>query len=71
MGTHKNITEGYFPKQGDWLNKRVNVIFHYGETIFKGIIVREDTEDPYVMIIRLDSGLYILSTECQYQLDQL
>jgi hypothetical protein len=33
-----------------------------------GTIVRDDLEDPWQMIIRLDDGRHVLATECQYQL---
>lgn len=66
MGNSK-ITLTAFPKQGDHLGKRTDVCFHYGaggETT--GVVVRDDMEDPWLTIIRLDDGRHVLATECQY-----
>lgn len=69
MGTHKNIKIIQFPKQGENLNKRVKVVFNYDKSIVAlGVIVRDDIEDPFVTIIRLGDGRYILDTECQYSI---
>ena len=69
MGVVRNISLLEFPKQGSYLNRRVRVFFNY-ETEFtiRGTVVREDDEEPGVMIIRLDDNRYVLSTECQYSL---
>lgn len=67
MSTHPNIGPLRFPEQSDWLGKRVKVCFHYiTEDMFPGTIVRCDTEEPGRMIIALDDGRYVMSTECQY-----
>lgn len=67
MGYVKNVKMDLFPKQGSSLNKRVNVCFHYDTTkTIGGIVVRDDIEEPYIEIIRLDDNRYVLSTECQY-----
>jgi len=67
MGCIKNVEMDLFPKQGSSLNKRVNVCFYYDTTkTIGGIIVRDDIEEPYVEIIKLDDGRYVLTTECQY-----
>lgn len=69
MGVVKNISAFEFPKQGSWLNKRVKVCFNYDTQItINGTIVREDDEEPGIMIIKLDNDNFVLSTECQYQL---
>lgn len=69
MGCVNNITHEKFPRQSDWLGRRVNVCFHYDTAyILHGVIVRDDADDPLVTIIALDDGHYVLSTECQYQL---
>ena len=67
MGVQKNVGYSMFPKQSDWLDKRVEVCFRYDarETIW-GTIVRDDREEPGRTIIRLDDGRYVLATECQY-----
>lgn len=41
--------------------------FHYDTAhVLPGTVVRDDTEEPGKMIIRLDDGRVLLSTECQY-----
>ncbi len=71
MGTHPKIARSLFPEQGKHLGKRVNVCFHYDARVdprgtLEGTIVRDDKEDPWRTIIRLDDGRHILATECQY-----
>ena len=67
MGVVNTITYDRFPKQGSFLGKRVEVCFHYDtEHTFMGTIVRDDREEPYVTIIKLDNGLFVLTDECQY-----
>lgn len=69
MGCVNNITNDKFPRQTDWLGKRVNTCFHYDtEHTLPGTIVRDDAEAPLMTIIALDDGRYVLSTECQYSL---
>lgn len=69
MGVVTNIGFDKFPKQGVFLGKRVRVCFNYDTSRFlEGNVVRDDTEVPGLLIIRLDDGRYVLSTECQYQL---
>jgi len=69
MGCHENIGFDKFPKQSDWLQKRVEVLFFYdtSQTI-KGTIVRDDREEPFQTIIKLNDGRYVHGTECQYSL---
>ena len=57
-----------FPTQGTWIGKRVRVCFNFdtSQTVL-GWVVRDDAEEPGLMIIRLDNGRHVLSTECQYQ----
>ena len=67
MRNVENITITRFPKQSLWLNMRCKVIFHYSsEHETRGLIVRDDGEEPFETIIRLDDGNYVRSTECQY-----
>jgi hypothetical protein len=67
MGNEQTITAAQFPKQGEYLGRRCQVIFHYnGQVRLHGTIVRDDREKPWRTIIRLDDGRYVLSTECQY-----
>ena len=66
MGWHENITADKFPKQGILKDRRCTVLFNYGPPELTGTVVRDDVESPGLMIIKLDDGRYILSTECQY-----
>ena len=67
MGCVKNITYNTFPKQSNNVGEKVRVCFHYDTSHqFSGVIVRDDLEEPYEMIIQLDDGRYIRSVECQY-----
>jgi len=66
MGCHKNISETKFPRQGEYLLRRVRVSFHYEPGELMGTIVRDDVEDSWKTIIQLDDGRYILGAECQY-----
>jgi len=55
------------PKQGNFLHLRTKVCFNYDTINFvMGTIVRDDAEQPFETIIRLDDGRYILSSECQH-----
>jgi hypothetical protein len=72
MGVHPNVGIDKFPKQAS-----DNTLFESGTTVsvcfnydtskrIAGTIVRNDWEDPWITIIRLDDGRHVLSTECQY-----
>jgi hypothetical protein len=68
MGVHAAISSGTFPKQGEWLGKRVRVCFNYDTSEqIGGTIVRDDVEDPLRTIIQLDDDRFVLAAECQYQ----
>ena len=68
MGCVANITAEIFPKQGSHLGKRVRACFHYDTTKYvDGEVVRDDMEQPFLTVIRLDDGRHVLATECQYQ----
>ena len=68
MGCEKTIDAEKFPAQGAYWGKRARVCFNYDTTkTVLGLIVRDDAEEPGVMIIKLDDGRHVLSTECQYQ----
>jgi hypothetical protein len=69
MGCVKNITATKFPKQGAYKDRRTRVLFHYGGVEVLGTVVRDDREEPWVTIIRLDDGRHVLATECQYAPD--
>ena len=58
-----------YPKQGSYLNRQVKVCFNYDTSkTVKGTIIRDDETAPGLMIINLDDGRTVLSTECQYQM---
>ena len=67
MGVHQNIGYDYFPKQGSDLGKRVKVCFNYesDKTIY-GKCIRDDIEEPYLMLFQLEDGRVVRSSECQY-----
>lgn len=67
MGAN-NISTANWPKQGSFLGSRVSVCFHYDTSFrFFGTVVRDDIATPHRMIIRLDDGRHVLSTECAYR----
>lgn len=66
---HPNIapTHGRFPRQSADVGRRVRVCFDYDTSrTVGGVIIRDDTEEPGRMMIQLDDGPVVLSTECQY-----
>lgn len=69
MGVHPNVGFDKFPKQGDWLNKEVKVCFNYElRKEIKGVIVRDDMEEPHMTLIKLEDGRIVSTAECQYSL---
>jgi hypothetical protein len=67
MGVHANVSRDKFPRQGTFLGKEVKVCFNYEtRNTVKGECVRDDVEEPFVTIFRLEDGRHVLSTECQY-----
>jgi hypothetical protein len=69
MGLHKNVSlTSVWPEQGSHLNKLVTVgtFNDSDDTRMDGLIVRDDIEEPFLTIIRLDDGRYILGDECHY-----
>lgn len=69
MGANQYVSHDKFPSQAAYLGKRVLVLFNFhDEHTVKGTVVRDDKTEPWMMLIRLDDGRYINSTECQYQL---
>lgn len=68
MGAHPYIGADAFPTQGSFVDSRATVCFHYDTSrTFPATVVRDDAEDPGVMILRLDDGRHVLSTECMWQ----
>lgn len=67
MGVHENIGIDTFPKQGTNLGKACEVCFRFDPSDrLRGVFVRNDTEEPYRTIIRLEDGRHVLTTECQW-----
>ena len=68
MGNKQTITIDKFPAQGVFKGATVRVCFHFDVTkTVNGVVVRDDNEEPRIMIIKTDDGRYILATECQWQ----
>jgi hypothetical protein len=58
----------HYPRQGSFFGKAVEVCFDYDTSAPKrGKVVRDDVEKPGRMIIKLENGWVVLSTECQYR----
>jgi len=71
MGCVKNIDYDHFPKQGPYVGKSVSVCFNYDTAKrIPGVIVRDDYEEPWLGIIALENGRYVLTTECQYSTER-
>lgn len=67
MGCVKNIDFYKFPKQSEFVNRRCKVTFMYDTSRYiSGTIIRDDREEPFETLIRLDDGRTIRATECQY-----
>ena len=67
MGCVETIGMERFPTQSDWVGRRVEVCFFYDTShTIGGEIIRDDEESPNIMLIKLDDGRVLLSTECQY-----
>ena len=72
MGCIDTITYDKFPKQKDEnymypVGGRVEVCYHYDTSKYHyGTIVRNDLEEPFETIIKLDNGRYLRAVECQF-----
>lgn len=67
MGCVDTIDAYRYPKQSEYVNRRCNVCFKYDTTRWiEGTIIRDDREEPFETLIRLDDGRVIRGTECQY-----
>ena len=75
MGCIDAITYDKFPKQKDEnykypefkVGSRVEVCYHFDTSkCHYGTIVRDDLEEPFETIIKLDNGRYLRAVECQY-----
>lgn len=75
MGVEKNIDINSFPKQYTvaenqmgGIGRKVEVCFNYRtDKSILGVIIRDDKEHPFLMLIRLSDGRVVLNTECQYR----
>lgn len=75
MGVVNTIDYNHFPKQADEnykypsLGKRVEICYKYDLTKrHMGTIVRDDIEEPFETIIKVDNGRYLRAVECQYRI---
>ncbi len=69
MGVVANIGKDKFPKQSEIVGAKVSVCFNYDvKNTISGKVVRDDIEEPYRMIILLEDGRFVMSTECQYSI---
>ena len=67
MGVHFNVGLDRFPVQGHFVERRVNVCFDYDASrTIGGRVVRDDAEEPGLMLIPLDDGRVVRSVECMY-----
>ena len=67
MGCVKTIDWLRFPPQSGYINRRCQVCFHYDtEHFVEGTIIRDDSDEPYETLIRLDDGRTVRGAECQY-----
>lgn len=75
MGFVETIDYDKFPKQKDKnykfpefaVGSRVEVCYHYNTNKkHLGTVVRDDIEEPFETIIKLDNGRYLRGVECQY-----
>lgn len=68
MGSVNTIDVDKFPEQGYLWGQRVRVCFNFDTSrTLLGLVVRDDTQEPGLLIIKLDDGRHVLSTECQFQ----
>lgn len=67
MGCVKTIDTYSFPKQSEFVNRRCSVCFHYDTSSqLQGTIIRDDREEPFETLIKLDDGRIVRGVECQY-----
>lgn len=69
MGCEKTINADRYPQQGNFLGRAVDVCFDYDTSCtIQGKVIRDDAEEPGLMLIQLENGWVVRSTECQYKL---
>lgn len=68
MGVITNIDFEQYPNQTKYAGQRVLVCFKYDtRRIIPATILRDDAEDPYRTVLRLDDGRIVLGNECQWR----
>lgn len=69
MGYVDSIDVNKFPKQSEMVGNKVIVCFHYNlDMRLRGKLLRDDMEAPFVTIIKLEDGRYVLGTECMWSI---
>ncbi len=64
----KTINADRYPRQGQFLGMAVEVCFEYDTSCtLRGKVIRDDAEEPGLMIIQLENGWVVKSSECQYR----
>lgn len=64
-----NIDFDHFPQQSETVGKDVRVCYNFNtRDCHLGKIIRSDSEEPYLTVIRLVNGRVLLDSECQYQI---
>ena len=67
MGCVETIDAYRFPKQSEYVNRRCEVCFKYDTSVtIPGTVIRDDREEPFETLIKLDDGRVVRATECQY-----
>ena len=67
MGCVSTITATNFPEQSQYINRKCWVCFHYDTSVWiPGVIIRDDREEPFETLIKLDDGRIVRGVECQY-----
>lgn len=68
MGCHKNIDIDKFPKQSGRVGQKTEVCFRYNPNDkLDGEIIRDDVEEPFMMLFRLTDGRIVSDLECQWK----
>lgn len=67
MGCVETINAFSFPKQSEYVNRRCRVCFNFDTSVFiPGTVIRDDREEPFETLIKLDDGRVLRAVECQY-----
>lgn len=68
MGMHPSIGKDRFPRQGA-VGERMKVRLSDGSEL-GGTMRRDDMEAPWLTLIELDDGRFVLGTECVYAFEK-